>query len=250
MGRRLYYVECVNVERYDDALSMSQLDLLILVVYTLTVIIVMVRAIESLDQKTKVEFKDARFKEKLEQYELADKVTIKFGFEGRYSMSQQPNQLAITVENKSDDIIYIDWDRSSIADLDGRSRRVIRLTPYGSPDLSKAQAYTVVAPGSSIKEAITAESSLTADETHPDILKPTKPLLDIAGLQKAGEKSKDKKKLHKDFIEEKVSLTFPVWIVMQIGEISSVHRGDRLYILPCDIVTTKVPWTDSLPWKP
>lgn len=229
---------------------MSQLDLLILVVYTITVIIVMIRAIESLDQKTKVDFNDTRFQERLKQYELDGKLKVKFKFEDRYSINEQPSQLNITIENKSNDAIYVDWDRSTIADLDGRSRRAIRLTPYGSPDLSKAQVDTVVPPGSRVQEAITAESCLAPDELNPEILKPSEPLLDINGLQKAGIKSKEKKKLYEDFMDEKRTLTFPLWLVFQFGELESLHRGDRFYVVPCDIVTRKMPWTDSLPWRP
>jgi hypothetical protein len=229
---------------------MSQLDLLILVVYTITVIIVMIRAIESLDQKTKVDFNDTRFQERLKQYELDSKLKVKFKFEDRYSINEQPSKLAITIENKSNDAIYVDWDRSTIADLEGRSRRAIRLTPYGSPDLSKAQVDTVVPPGSRVQETITAESCLAPDELNPEILNPSKPLLDINALQKAGIKSKEKKKLYEDFMDEKITLTFPLWLVFQFGELESSHRGDRLYVVPCDIVTRKMPWTDSLPWRP
>ncbi len=229
---------------------MSQLDLLILVVYTITVMIVMVRAIESLDKKTQVDFNDTRLQERLKQYELDGKLKIKFKFEDRYSINEQPSQLAITIENKSDDAVYVDWDRSTIADLDGRSRRTIRLTPYGSPDLSKAQVDTVVPPGSSVQETITAESCLAPDELSPEILKPSKPLLDINDLQKAGIKSKEKKELYEDFMNEKTTLEFPLWLVFQFGELESLRRGDRLYVVPCDIITRKMPWTDSLPWKP
>lgn len=229
---------------------MSDLDLLILVVYTITIVIVMVRAIESLDKKTKVDFKDARFKEYLERYELSDKIKVKFKFDDRYPIDAQPSKLALTIENKSKEAIYVDWDRSSINDLDGRSRRAIRLTPYHSPDLSQPQAPTVIPPESSVQEAVTAESCLAPDEVNPKILNPQKPLLDIKGLEKAGIKSKEKKKLYEDFMEEKLPLIVPFWMALQMGEMDRVQRGDRLYVLPCDIVTKKMPWTDSLPWKP
>lgn len=228
---------------------MSQLDLLILVFYTITVILVVTRAIESLDKKTTIAFNETRFNEKLTQYELGDKLKIKFRFEKRYDLNAQPTQLSITIENKAEDAIYIDWDQSSISDLGGRSRRIIRLTPYGSPDLSKAQVYTVVPPSGSVQEAITAESCLTHDESNPELLKPTKQLLDIGAIQKAGFKSKDQRKLYKNFIDEKVTLEYPVWIVFQMRASGTANRGDRLYAVPCDIVTKKVPWTDSLPWK-
>jgi hypothetical protein len=221
---------------------MSQLDLFILVVYTITVIIVVTRAIDSLDKKTTISFDDSSFKAKLEQYELADKLAIKFAFEKRYALMDHPSKLSLTIENKSEDVIYVDWDRSSIADMGGRSRRVIRLTPYNSPDLSNSQVYTVIPPGSSVQESITAEGCLTADAENPDVLHPTVPLMSMAGVQK-------NKKLFGAFLQEEAVLSYRVWLVVQMGESERVQRGDRLYVFPCDIVTEKVPWTDSLPWK-
>ncbi|MEL6223159.1 MAG: hypothetical protein AAFR31_11020 [Cyanobacteria bacterium J06627_8] len=221
---------------------MSQLDLFILVVYTITVIIVVTRAIDSLDKKTTISFDDAPFKEKLEQYGLADKLAVKFAFDKRYALMDHPSKLSLTLENKLEDAVYVDWDRSSIAEPGGRSRRAIRLTPYGSPDLSKAQVYTVIPPGSSVKETITAEGCLTSDSENPEILKPTQSLMSMAAVQK-------NKKLFGAFLAEKAALVYTVWLVVQTGEIESTQRGDRLYVLPCNIVTKKVPWTDSLPWK-
>lgn len=222
---------------------MSQLDLFILVIYTLTVIIVLTRAIESLDKKTTITFDDTQFKAKLEQYELSGKINVKFGFEKRYGLDEQPTKLSVTIENKSEEAMYIDWDRSSVSELGGRSRRAIRLTPYGSPDLSKAQVDTVVPPGSSVQESITAEGCLTSDSDNPDKLIPTQKLMNMGGIQKGN------KKLYQDFLEEKAALSYTVWLVVQMGDTESAHRGDRLYVLPCNIVTKKVPWTDSLPWK-
>jgi len=204
---------------------MSQLDLLILVVYTIVVIYVMIRAIESVDKKAKIEFNTTRFNQKLEEYELLGKIAVGFGFAGRYAMHEMPTQLAMTVANNSNTPIFIDWDRSSINGPGGRSHRAIRITPYDSPDLSKPQMATVIPPTSSVQEIITAENALSApNSANPQILQPTRPILGPGS-------------------------TSTLWLVFQMGEQERAHRGDRLYVLPCDIVSTIMPWTDSLPWK-
>lgn len=213
---------------------MSQLDLLILIVYAITTFYVLSRAIESLDAKIKVDFNQARLNATLEKYDLAGKINIKVPIKNRYGLTDHPKALSLTIVNKSsEDTLYIDWDRSSITDIGGRSRRVIRLTPYKSPDLSHPQVFSVVPPGQSISETVTAEDVLKPDPDNDGALVPAKPLLQIPGGALSGPND---------------TIRYALWLVCQISEQGSADRGDRLYILPCEFIARKMPWTDSLPW--
>lgn len=223
---------------------MSQLDLLIIIIYSFTTFFVVSKAIESLDAKVKVDFNAARLKAELEKYDLAGKIDISIALEKRYGLDNHPKELSVKISNKSESILYIDWDRSSITVLGGPSRRVIRLTPYKSPDLSHAQVYSVVPPGQSLSEKVTAEDVLAPNAENGGALEPSKPLLNILSLKD----NKDSKPLFEAFMGQKTTLSYALWLVCQISDQGSANRGDRLYILPCEMVARKMPWTDSLPW--
>ncbi len=223
---------------------MSQLDLLIIIIYSFTTFFIVSKAIDSLDAKVKVDFNAARLNAELEKHDLAGKIEIKIPLEKRYGLDNHPKVLSVKVANKSESTLYIDWDRSSITVLGGPSRRVIRLTPYKRPDLSHPQVFSVVPPGQSLSEQVTAEDVLQPNPENEGALEPSKPLLNIASLKD----NKDSKPLFNAFMGQQTTLSYMLWLVCQISEQGSASRGDRLYILPCELVARKMPWTDSLPW--
>ncbi|MEB3358201.1 MAG: hypothetical protein VKK04_15865 [Synechococcales bacterium] len=192
-----------------------------------------------------------RLKESLEQQNLQEKVAVKVGFEKQYTPDALPKTLNLSVTNQSDQVIYVDWDSSAILKKGGRSRRTIRLTPYKSPDLSQAQAWSAIAPSSTLQEQITAEDALTPSKDNPEILEPAKPLIEVKGDPK--DKKKDQE--FKDFMAGKITLSFSMCLVIRATGAPVEANGDRLlpsgiqtYLLHCDFILKKSPWTDVVPW--
>lgn len=214
---------------------MSPLDLLILVVYTITVILVMARAIESVERKTSIRFNNQQLNERLASHNLKGLFNVSMSFASRYAVGDHPKQLSIGLTNTSSDkIFYVDWDRSWLTDLSSRSRRVIRLIPHTSPDLAHAQILTVIPPGRSVQETVTAEDTLAPDSSNNGVLKPAKPLINVGAIAK---------------LPERAELSYSLWLAVQIGDLDAAQPRAQIYLLPCDIVVQKMPWTDSLPWK-
>lgn len=102
---------------------MSELDLIIIIVYSITTFFIVTKAIESLDAKVKVDFNAARLNAELEKHDLAGKIEIKIPLDKRYGLDNHPKALSVNITNKSDDTLYIDWDRSSITVMGGPSRQ-------------------------------------------------------------------------------------------------------------------------------
>jgi hypothetical protein len=232
---------------------MNELDILILAVYLISVAYIISLAIRNLDQQSKVWLNEDELKKDLEKRGLKDKVEISLKFEDRYLFSEQasdskyPQELALSIKNKSDDVLYVDWDRSSISDLGGRSRRVVRLVPYKRLDLSYPQVFSAVSPGQSLSEKITAEDVLEPN-AETTMLEPQKPLINIHGLKDS--KDKKEKSRYEDFVDpEKLTpLSFYLWLVLRMPDPQNPAQGDRVYNIRCEILTQKRPWTDILPF--
>ncbi len=204
---------------------MNQIDLIILVVYTITVILVLKRAIESVDQVTAIAFNKAALQEALKERKLAGKLGVSFALPGRYPLGSQPKELAVIIANKLERAIYIDWDRSTFTDLKGRSRRVIRLSSNKGAQINAPQVLSPIPPGRTLEEKITAEDTLVRDG---DGVKVKKPLINIKRLA------------------EEESVNFSLWLVVHLQETDEFD--DRTCVLPCEFTVRRCPWTDSLPF--
>jgi hypothetical protein len=261
----------------------DNLDIIILTVYLICVIYVLFQAWVSLDDQTKVslvrtvvttadrpdeerngEAKDEKDRQdeeiKLEDSDLKDEINIKFKFDKRYVFNldnaekdKQPRELNLTIENKSKTTaIFVDWESCALTDQEGRSRRVIRLTPDKRlEDLAQWQARSVVAPGRNLKEKITAEDVLKLNE-EKNLLEPGKPLIDINGLKKASENKKTPKfvkEMYANFINYKKPLKFSLYLSIQFSQIKTGIREDKWHILRCDFEVENRPWTDYLPYQ-
>ncbi|MGJ3246830.1 MAG: hypothetical protein ACFE0I_12235 [Elainellaceae cyanobacterium] len=232
---------------------MDQLDIFVLAVYLITVAYILSKAKDSLeqakasDQKTRISLNQEQLSQELERRGLSNHIAIHLNFDGSYFLSddpsadKQPKTLSLSVINNSNDAIYIDWDRSSLTDLRGRSRRVIRLVSYKSLDLSYPQVFSTVGPGQTLSEKITAEDLLERN-AETETLEATKPLIDIQGLKKSNSG------LYNDFMAEKKPLTYYLCLVLRMPDPADPVRGDRLYNVRCEIQVHKLPWTIVLPW--
>ena len=261
--------------------------MIILAVYLICVVYVLYQALSTLDDQTKVDLvktvveteepkepeepKDAqpeagkdkgdeKSETKLADSELKDKINVKFKFDKRYvfnlddaAKDKQPKDLTITIENKSkNSSIFVDWESCSLTDQEGRSRRVIRLTPDKRlEDLSQRQVPSVVAPGRNLKEKITAEDLLKLN-AESNTLEPSSPIININGLKKASENKRTPKfikEMYANFINRKAPLKFSLYLSIQFSQIKTGVRDERWHVIRCDFEVEKRPWTDYLPYQ-
>lgn len=211
---------------------MTQVDLLILAIYIICVAYVINQAIQSLDARFNVQVNQGEIKQQITDQALQEILEIKFKLEERYTKADQLQKLAVSIDNKSQQYsIYIDWDHSSLTDFEGRSRRVIRLMPGLTPDLFQPQAFSVIAPGKTLKEAVTAEDVLKR-ESDAGAVKVSGPIVDLSKLKKVSD-----------------TKAFVLRLVLRVFDPITSTGSDRVHVLTCLFTARRLPWTDALPWK-
>jgi hypothetical protein len=227
-------------------------NLIILMIYILTVYWTFNRMIESIDDIVKVDFQKDAVDNQLKEQNLQETVGISFKT-GTYGLDKVQNdlkELSMSIENKSDSIaIYVDWDNSSfVVEHSKQSRRVIRKSPDLTRDLAIPQVPTIIAPKKTISENVTAEDVFQRDK-ESGVYKPASPLINIAAIKKDDKK----KKLYKDFIDGKKDLEFSLQLVLRISEIrAGIAPGINVppvSIINCPFTIKKIPWTYALPWN-
>jgi hypothetical protein len=227
---------------------MTELDFVLLTIYLLCVTYVLYQIVDSFNDEFKIKFNEDNFKQQLESHNLTDILSVSFKFDTHYEFDKL-KQLAISINNKSQDYpIYIDWDYCSLTNLDGRSRRVTRIPPGSTIDLSQNQVFSVIAPGRTLKEIIVAEDMLArkGDDGAMEIAKT------IIDLNKPDPKksSETERRRYKEFVEGKIELQFSLYLTMRLtGPNTSSPTGDRTQVI-CTFTLTKLDWTAGLPWNP
>nr|WP_290227200.1 hypothetical protein [Trichocoleus desertorum] len=209
---------------------MNQFDLLILAIYIICVTYVINEAIKSLDARFTVRFESDDLKQQLQDQNLQDTIGVGFGLASRYTKPDELQKLPIIISNRSSRYsIYVDWDHSSFTDFGGRSRRVIRLMPGLTTDLFQPQVFSVIAPGKTLQEAVTAEDVL---KREADAVKVGGPLVNLGSLKTAADKKE-----------------FSLRLVLRVFDPVGGGGGDRFHSLSCKFAARRLPWTDALPWK-
>lgn len=224
-------------------------NLIILMIYMLTVYWTFNRMIESIDDIVKVDFQKDAVDNQLKEQNLQETVGISFktGTYGLDKVQDDLKELSMNIENKSDSIaIYVDWDNSSfVVEHSKQSRRVIRKSPDLTRDLAIPQVPTIIAPKKTISENVTAEDVFQRDK-ESGIYKPASPLINVAGV-------KGNKKLYKDFLDGKKNLEFSLQLVLRISEmrvgIAPGINVPPVSIINCPFTIKKLPWTYALPWN-
>ncbi|MBE9220196.1 hypothetical protein [Dolichospermum flos-aquae] len=224
-------------------------NLIILMIYMLTVYWTFNRMIESIDDIVKVDFQKGAIDDQLKEQNLQDTVGISFktGTYGLDKVQDDLKELSMNIENKSDSIaIYVDWDNSSfVVEHSKQSRRVIRKSPDLTRDLAIPQVPTIIAPKKTISENVTAEDVFQRDK-ESGVYKPASPLINVAGV-------KGNKKLYKDFLDGKKNLEFSLQLVLRISEmrvgIAPGINVPPVSIINCPFTIKKLPWTYALPWN-
>ncbi|MFM7364796.1 MAG: hypothetical protein ACKO11_09945 [Cuspidothrix sp.] len=224
-------------------------NLIILMIYMLTVYWTFNRMIESIDDIVKVDFQKGAVDNQLKEQNLQETVGISFktGTYGLDKVQDDLKELSMNIENKSDSIaIYVDWDNSSfVVEHSKQSRRVIRKSPDLTRDLAIPQVPTIIAPKKTISENVTAEDVFQRDK-ESGVYKPASPLINVAGV-------KGNKKLYKDFLDGKKNLEFSLQLVLRISEmrvgIAPGINVPPVSIINCPFTIKKLPWTYALPWN-
>ncbi|MBW4658416.1 MAG: hypothetical protein KME15_07065 [Drouetiella hepatica Uher 2000/2452] len=241
---------------------MSDTDLIILVIFLICVAYVVSRAIDDLEAQTRIDFDKKDLETQLEamtlgEVQLKDIVEVSFKFEDRYKHGDQPKMLGATIKNKSKNVqIYADWDKSTLTDFGTPSRRVIRLNgdkqitstnrPIGS------QFSSPVTPGTSLSAQLTAEDIM---KPNPDknVLEPSAPLVDLDELEKKAKDkkaSKEIKDLNSNFKDRKAHLDFSLRLMLKMNLLDEGGGKEHQYPLWCKFKVINMPWWDHIPWNP
>jgi len=235
---------------------MNPRDLLILTVYLLCLTYFVYQIIHAFNDEFTVRLDEESLKQKLTEQNLQEAIALGFRFDKRYEYDKF-KQLAISLNNKSEsDSIYVDWDCSTLTDLEGRARRVTRLMPGSTVDLFQPQASSTVTPKTTLKEIITAEDSLQRKGDRKDNKLPadsplnleveiSKPLIDLTPAKPSDPL---KKKLAR-FKDRELELEFFLEIALRLLGPNRPLGGDRIQV-NCRFILTKLPWTAGLPWNP
>ena len=228
---------------------MNEINYVLLAVYFLCVTYVLLQIANSFNDEFTIRLDQAELDGQLEEFKLKDRIEVKFKFDNRYEFHKL-NKLAITVSNKSKEFpVYVDWDYSSLTDLDGRSRRVTRLVPGSTLDLFQNQVFSVIAPTRSLQEDIVAEDML-ARKGDNDVVAvgDGKTIIDMS---KPDEKKapEAKKKRYREFMARQVNYEFYLDLVMRLVTSSDEPGGFRTR-LRCKFIIYKLDWQAGLPWNP
>ncbi len=211
---------------------MPSLDVVIVAVYLFTLVYIAYRAIDSLEDQAVVYLDQATLRAQLEEADLQDRLAIKVLLKGRYRFEPIPD-LSLMITNASEFPIYVDWDRSTLTNFAGRSRRVVRVTPSMNFDLSQPQIFSVIAPGKVLSERIVAEDMLK--RTPEGIMQVASPLVDLAPVQ---------------MLPEDKQLEFALRLVVRIVEPGRELDHDMVtYSVVCRFIAQRVPWDAGYPWK-
>lgn len=211
----------------------QQIDAVILVVYLICVVYVFYQAIDSLEDQAAIQFDRPGLNAQLEEKQLAGRIDIQVRLKSVYQFEQLYDLSLMVQNNFPNTPVYIDWDVSSLADFTGRSRRVIRIPPSMTMDLSQPQIFSVIAPGNILSERITAEDILRR-RADSDVLEIAAPLIDLS--------------IARNLPEDK-SLPFSLRLVLRIPSATGQGEVMATYALVCRFAAKRLPWSRSLPWK-
>ena len=228
----------------------GDLDLVVFTLYIIGITYTFNRMVDSIADRMKVEFDPKKtIAEQLKKQNLEEKLDISFSLKGMYPIDE-PDSLSISIKNKSEDLaVYVDWDNSSIVGIDQRSRRVIRKSPDLIRDLAVPQIPSLIVPGKTLKESVTAEDVFKRDK-ETGIYSPGNPIANIPGLQKGG---KPQKKMYSNFMSGKLDSEFSLDLVFRTANaaygIAQVTNVPPVCIINCPFIIKKLPWTYALPWN-
>ncbi|EKQ67603.1 hypothetical protein OsccyDRAFT_3885 [Leptolyngbyaceae cyanobacterium JSC-12] len=231
-----------------QSFPVSTWDVLILITYFVCIITALSKIKNSFNDEYTVTPDEKTLKQSLAEQKLENMVGISFGFDKRYEFGKNDKlrQFGINITNKSSThSIYVDWDYCTMTDLGGRARRVTRLMPGTTLDLFQTQAFSAIAPGTTLKETITAEDVLKRKESKDDKvlvalgMEVDKPLLNFGGV--------DKKKQAR-FVATLQTMEFFLDVAIRL--VGPARSSSDHALIRCKFILQKLPWQAGLPWNP
>jgi hypothetical protein len=247
---------------------MSDTDLIILVIFLICVAYVVRRAIETLDNQTKIEFEKKELESQLETLtlegtSLKDIVEVNFGFkpEDRFKFADQPKSLLAIIKNKSKNIqIYTEWDKSTLTNYGNASRRVIHLNIADKLVISAHQPLLIqapnpISPGNSLSVQLAPEDTVRRN-VETNVLEAKDPIVDLEDLKKKATDTKEKpapkdlKQKRLKFLTHKAPLEFSLRLMLRMNSIDEGGGTPYEYPLLCKFKVINMPWWDQLPWNP
>ncbi|MEB3295445.1 MAG: hypothetical protein VKJ24_20005 [Synechococcales bacterium] len=219
-------------------------DLLLLTIYFLCVTYVLYQIINSFNDEFTIKFEKGELETTLEKLKIKDRLEVGFSFDGRYEFDKL-KELSISVKNKSEEFpLYVDWDLSTVTDLDGKARRVTRLTPGLTADMFQTQAFSAVTPGTTLKEKIVAEDML-GRKGDKDELEIKKTIVDLSKPKKPGAALTR----YQNFIAHEQTVDFYLDLVLRLVDKDTPVTGYPTRVR-CKFVLSKLKWQAGLPWNP
>ena len=223
---------------------MNNTDLLLLTIYILCVTYVLYQIINSFNDEFTIVLEKKDLDKQLEDLKLNDRVEVSFKFDKRYEFDKL-KEFGVNIKNKSKEHpVFVDWNMSSVTDLDGKARRVTRLIAGNSLDLFQEQALSPVPPGTIMKEKVVAEDML-ARKGDDGPMEVSKTLVDLSKPKKPG----DPLKRYLDFVAMQRTLEISLSLMVRFVGDGSPATG---YPIPinCKFTLTKLDWKAGLPWNP
>ena len=223
---------------------MNNTDLLLLTIYILCVTYVLYQIINSFNDEFTINLEKNDLDKQLEDLKLNDRVEVSFKFDKRYEFDKL-KEFGVNVKNKSKEYpVFVDWNMSSVTDLDGKARRVTRLIAGNSLDLFQEQALSPVPPETTMKEKVVAEDML-ARKGDDGPMEVSKTLVDLTKPKKPG----DPLKRYLDFVAMQRTLEISLSLMVRFVGDGSPATG---YPIPikCKFTLTKLDWKAGLPWNP
>lgn len=211
---------------------MTPFDLFIVAIYLISLVYIGNRAVNNMEDWATVQLDQSGLREQLTINGQPDALVLNVGLQSQYQFNKI-NELALTLTNNSPIPIYVDWDRSTLTDFKGRSRRVIRLNPSMIMDLSRSQVFSVVAPGRALNERIVAEDMLK--RTPEGTLQVGSPIVDLSAARGLPPDGK---------------LEFSLRLLLRLVDSGSETDSDvTTQALVCRFIVRRVPWDQDMPWK-
>lgn len=223
---------------------MNNTDLLLLTIYILCVTYVLYQIVNSFNDEFTIVLEKKDLDKQLEDLKLNDRVEVSFKFDKRYEFDKL-KEFGVNVKNKSKEHpVFVDWNMSSVTDLDGKARRVTRLIAGNSLDLFQEQALSPVPPGTTMKEKVVAEDML-ARKGDDGPMEVSKTLVDLSKPKKPG----DPLKRYLDFVAMQRTLEISLSLMVRFVGDGSPATG---YPIPinCKFTLRKLDWKAGLPWNP
>ena len=209
---------------------MTGIDWIILTFYGGCVAMVVVGMLASLwEDEVKIELNRTDLKTQLADNGLESAVGINFKLAEKYQLKDELKNLDVEIKNTSNRDLYVDWDYSSFVDAAGRSQRLVRLTPGMSLDLLPPQVFSTIAPGKTLKEKLTAESTLKRDQ-QTSVLTGAAPLIEFSKF-----KSNSKQK------SAPSSFTFALRLALRHADVQNSFSGNRFHVINCEFTAKKLP---------